>query len=50
VYGWPPADAARIALTTVSQASSRVEEARFVLFTPDLHATFARAFEALGPT
>ncbi len=48
IYGWPPDDAARIALTTVSQAPSRVEEARFVLFTPDMHATFARVFESLG--
>ena len=48
IYGWPADDAARIALTTVSQASSRVEEARFVLFTPEMHDTFARALESLG--
>ncbi len=47
IYGWP-GDAARIALTTVSQAPTRVEEARFVLFTPDMHDTFARALESLG--
>jgi O-acetyl-ADP-ribose deacetylase (regulator of RNase III) len=46
-YGWPPADAAGIALATVSQASSRVQEARFVLFAPDMHAVFATALESL---
>jgi O-acetyl-ADP-ribose deacetylase len=48
IYGWPADDAARIALTTVSQAPTRVEEARFVLFTPDMHDTFTRALESLG--
>ena len=48
IYGWPHADAARIALTTVSLAPTRVAEARFVLFTPDMHDTFARALESLG--
>lgn len=47
VYGWPHDDAALIALTTVSQASSRVDEARFVLFSESMHATFARALAAL---
>ena len=47
-YGWPHADAARIALTTVSQASTRVEEVRFVLFAADMHAIFARALESLS--
>jgi O-acetyl-ADP-ribose deacetylase (regulator of RNase III) len=46
-YGWPHADAARIALTTVSRTTSGIAEARFVLFTPDMHAVFADAFEAL---
>jgi O-acetyl-ADP-ribose deacetylase len=48
IYGWPAADAARIALTTVSRTPARVAEARFVLFTSDMHATFARALEALA--
>jgi O-acetyl-ADP-ribose deacetylase len=48
IYGWPHEDAARIALTTVSQASCRVEEARFVLFTPDMHATFGSVLASLG--
>jgi O-acetyl-ADP-ribose deacetylase (regulator of RNase III) len=32
IYGWPLDDAARIALTTVRNTSTRVREARFVLF------------------
>lgn len=32
VYGWPLADAARIALTTVLNTPTRVREVRFVLF------------------
>ena len=47
IYGWPAEDAARIALSTVSQASCGVGEARFVLFTPGMHATFSRALAAL---
>jgi O-acetyl-ADP-ribose deacetylase len=47
IYGWPHEDAARIALTTVSRAPTQVEEARFVLFTPDMHATFAGVLESL---
>lgn len=47
IYGWPHEDAARIALATVSQAPCRVAEARFVLFTPDMHATFSRVHAAL---
>src|SRR5881227_2207112 len=31
IYGWPAADAARIAVSTVRGTASRVEEARFVL-------------------
>jgi O-acetyl-ADP-ribose deacetylase len=48
IYGWPHADAARIALTTVSQTPTRVAEARFVLFTADMHATFTRVLESLS--
>lgn len=40
VYGWPPDAAARIALTTVSRAACQLDEARFVLFTSDIHASF----------
>jgi O-acetyl-ADP-ribose deacetylase (regulator of RNase III) len=48
IYGWPAEDAARIALATVSRATGRLEEARFVLFTGDMLATFTDAFAALG--
>src|SRR5215813_7504681 len=49
IYGSPHEDAARIALTPVSAAACQVEEARFVLFTPDMHAIFGRALASLGP-
>jgi O-acetyl-ADP-ribose deacetylase len=48
IYGWPHDDAARIALTTVSRTPTRVAEACFVLFTPDMHGTFARALKSLA--
>jgi O-acetyl-ADP-ribose deacetylase len=48
IYGWPADDAARIALTTVSRTLTQVQEARFVLFTPEMRDTFARALESLG--
>lgn len=46
-YGWPHADAARIALDTVRQVDCGVEEARFVLFTEDMRAIFARVLGEL---
>lgn len=46
VYGWPMDDAARIALTTVRETPSNVEEARFVLFGDDAYAAFTSAAEA----
>ena len=46
-YGWPPGDAALIALTAVSQAASELDEARFVLFSADMHAEFARVLGSL---
>jgi O-acetyl-ADP-ribose deacetylase (regulator of RNase III) len=49
IYGWPPDSAARIALTTVTQTPSGLEEARFVLFTEDMLATFRAALDSLGP-
>ena len=48
IYGWPAGDAARIALTTISQTPSQLEEARFVLFTQDMLAVFSTAHESLG--
>lgn len=41
IYGWPLADAARIAVTTVREADTGVELARFVLFSAEI----LRAFE-----
>jgi O-acetyl-ADP-ribose deacetylase (regulator of RNase III) len=48
IYGWPPDDAARIAVTTVHNAEHpSLTEARFVLFTPDMYAHFQRALASL---
>ncbi|MCE0765508.1 O-acetyl-ADP-ribose deacetylase [Pseudonocardia kujensis] len=41
IYGWPLDDAARIAVTTVREADTQVEVARFVLFSAEI----LRAFE-----
>jgi O-acetyl-ADP-ribose deacetylase len=48
VYGWPAESAAQIALTTVSRTPSKVEEARFVLFTEDMLGTFRTVLESLA--
>lgn len=48
LYGWPLDDAARIAVSTVRQTPSQVTEARFVLFTADVHDAFERALSAAG--
>jgi O-acetyl-ADP-ribose deacetylase len=49
IYGWPPGDAARIAVTTVhSVEHPSLTEARFVLFTPDIYEHFQRALAALS--
>ncbi|GGU24205.1 O-acetyl-ADP-ribose deacetylase [Streptomyces lavendofoliae] len=42
VYGWPVEDAARIAMTAVRTADTRVAEVRFVLFDDRAHEAFAR--------
>src|SRR5579864_8787475 len=49
IYGWPPDDAARIAVTTVHAATEHpaLTEARFVLFTPDMYQEFQDALAAL---
>ena len=47
IYGWPAESAARIALTTVSRTPSQLEEARFVLFTEDMLATFRTVLDFL---
>ncbi|HEY0538979.1 MAG TPA: O-acetyl-ADP-ribose deacetylase [Actinoallomurus sp.] len=43
IYGWPLDDAARIAVGTVRDTAAPVEEARFVLFSAEVHAAFDRA-------
>lgn len=43
VYGWPLADAARIAVTAVRGAGTAVEQVRFVLFSDDVLAAFEAA-------
>ena len=47
IYGWPAGDAARIALTTVRTTPSRLAEARFVLFSPEMRAVFGQALAGL---
>ncbi|PVZ12883.1 O-acetyl-ADP-ribose deacetylase [Actinomycetospora cinnamomea] len=48
VYGWPLGDAARIAVTTVRETESAVREARFILFSDQVHQVFVRATQSLG--
>ena len=49
IYGWPAESAAWIALTAVTRTPSGLEEARFVLFTEDMLATFQVVLDSLGP-
>ncbi|MFG2725525.1 O-acetyl-ADP-ribose deacetylase [Streptomyces canus] len=42
IYGWPIDDAARIAVETVRETETAVEEARFVLFGEKAYQAFAR--------
>jgi O-acetyl-ADP-ribose deacetylase (regulator of RNase III) len=48
IYGWPTHDAARIAVSTVRSTPSRVEEARFVLFSQDAYDAFEEALQQGG--
>jgi O-acetyl-ADP-ribose deacetylase (regulator of RNase III) len=52
IYGWPPDDAARIAVSTVQAvaetADPPISEARFVLFSDDMYQHFERALAAAG--
>ena len=43
IYGWPVASAAGIAVETVRTTPTQVTEARFVLFSDETYAEFARA-------
>ncbi|AWB95132.1 O-acetyl-ADP-ribose deacetylase [Agromyces badenianii] len=47
VYGWPAADAARVALSTAAAARAP-ELIRFVLFSPGMHRVFADAAAEFG--
>ncbi|MFF4116421.1 O-acetyl-ADP-ribose deacetylase [Streptomyces sp. NPDC001714] len=42
IYGWPMDDGARIAVATVREADTAVEEVRFVLFDERAYDAFAR--------
>jgi O-acetyl-ADP-ribose deacetylase len=42
IYGWPVDDAARIAVETVRETETAVEEVRFVLFDEKAYQAFAR--------
>ncbi|MBW8797156.1 MAG: O-acetyl-ADP-ribose deacetylase [Streptomyces sp.] len=42
IYGWPMDDGARIAVATVREADTAVEEVRFVLFDERAYEAFAR--------
>jgi O-acetyl-ADP-ribose deacetylase (regulator of RNase III) len=48
IYGWPPHDAARIAVRTVCGAKAGVAQARFVLFGPDVYQAFEAAVAGLA--
>ncbi|ADP84323.1 O-acetyl-ADP-ribose deacetylase [Pseudofrankia inefficax] len=48
-YGWPLADAARIAVTTVHETASSLTEARFVLFDDRALRAFESAHARLRP-
>ncbi|MFJ2576082.1 O-acetyl-ADP-ribose deacetylase [Kitasatospora aureofaciens] len=55
IYGWPPADAARIALSTVAEvadggderAGAGLDEVRFVVFGAEMYEVFERAWQVL---
>jgi O-acetyl-ADP-ribose deacetylase (regulator of RNase III) len=46
IYGWPLESAARIAVDTVRNTPTRVDEVRFVLFSQDVYDAFARALSS----
>ncbi len=43
VYGWPADSAAQIAVDTVRQTRTEVDDIRFVLFNDEMYAAFERA-------
>jgi O-acetyl-ADP-ribose deacetylase (regulator of RNase III) len=48
VYGYPPAEAAPVAVGAVAAAAAPLDEVRFVFLAEDLRRIFAEAAEALG--
>lgn len=46
IYGYPPTEAAPIAIASVIEAQTRVEEVRFVLFNSEMRAVFEQAMTA----
>jgi O-acetyl-ADP-ribose deacetylase (regulator of RNase III) len=48
VYGYPLQEAAPVAVRTVLEEETHVEEVRFVLFDSQTHEAFRRALEAAG--
>ena len=44
IYRWPIEDAARIAVETVKATDTKVEEIRFVLFSPEVYEAFSAQF------
>jgi len=47
IYGWPMADAADVALRTVSATPTAVTDVRFVLFNAEAYGQFRRALDEL---
>jgi O-acetyl-ADP-ribose deacetylase len=47
IYGWPMRSAAEIAVGTVTNTTSAIEEARFVLFSDEAYDEFSRALSEL---
>lgn len=47
-YGWPMADAARVAVESILATPTSVETVTFVLFSPAAAAAFERALDAAG--
>jgi O-acetyl-ADP-ribose deacetylase len=48
VYGYPPEEAAPVAIVAVRSTGTRVEEVRFVLFDDETFALYRRALEEAG--
>ena len=47
-YGWPMADAARVAVESILATPTSVETVTFVLFSPDAATAFEQALDAAG--